>query len=65
MKLVTIFEGFSEQNILRKIVSRCWFRVFDAIYFLDGWEDSAGAKIEFDYACRKNKGICFKDIQLE
>ena len=34
----------------------------DAIYFLDGWEDSAGAKIEFDYACRKNKGICFKGI---
>lgn len=31
MKLVTIFEGFSEQNILRKIVSRCWFRLFDAI----------------------------------
>ena len=37
----------------------------DAIYLLDGWEDSVGAKIEFDYACRKNKGICFKDIQLE
>ena len=34
----------------------------DAIYFLDGWEESAGAKIEFDYACRKNKGIYFKDI---
>src|SRR5574344_3028292 len=36
----------------------------DAMYFLDGWEDSAGAKIELDYARRKNKGICFKDIEL-
>ena len=34
----------------------------DAIYFLDGWEDSEGAKIEYEYACKMKKGICFKDI---
>ena len=34
----------------------------DAIYFLDGWEESEGAKIEFEYACKMKKGICFKDI---
>ena len=34
----------------------------DAIYFMDGWEDSKGAKIEYEYATRVNKAICFKDI---
>ena len=34
----------------------------DAIYFMDGWEDSKGAKIEYEYATRINKAICFKDI---
>ena len=51
----------------KEYMSMCYpmIDMCDAIYFMDGWEESAGAKIEFDYACRKNKGICFKDIQLE
>lgn len=34
----------------------------DAIYFLNDWTESKGAMIEFEYANKKKKGICFKDI---
>lgn len=34
----------------------------DSIYFLEGWEGSKGALIEFEYANKKKKRICFKDI---
>ena len=34
--------------------------VCDAVYFLDNWEDSPGAKKEHDYAVRKDKWIKYQ-----
>ncbi len=32
----------------------------DAVIFLKGWENSIGAKMEFDFATRSGKTICFE-----
>ena len=33
-----------------EMIDRC-----DAVYFLDGWEKSRGARMEYDYATAKHK----------
>ena len=34
--------------------------VCDAVYMLDNWRESAGAKLEYEYACSKNKEIIYE-----
>ena len=36
----------------------------DAIYMLDGWEDSLGAKAEIAYARRQGKAIIYQGAHL-
>jgi hypothetical protein len=38
-----------------ELLSEC-----DGIYMLDGWENSRGAHIEFEYAIRNKMTVCFE-----
>lgn len=41
-------------------VSFCLLDMCDAIYMMDGWEDSKGANREYGYALAKGKAIMFE-----
>lgn len=44
----------------------CMLRQCDIIFMLEGWENSKGATIEYNYAIGKNMDIMFqKDINLK
>ena len=41
-------------------INKAMIDVSDAIYLLKNWEDSNGARIEYDYAVEKRKTILFQ-----
>lgn len=42
-------------------IGRAMMDAGDAVYFLRGWESSAGARSEFDYATKHSKRLMFED----
>ena len=41
-------------------VSLTMLDLCDCIYMLDGWENSVGAKAEYEYAVQNRKGVLFE-----
>ncbi|SNS22569.1 protein of unknown function [Anaerovirgula multivorans] len=39
--------------------------VCDAVYFLDNWQDSRGAKLEMEYSIASGKMVLFEAMQAE
>lgn len=45
-------------------ICKAMIDVADAVFFLENWRDSKGAKIEFEYAMKKDKPRILKDMPM-
>ena len=52
-------DGFEHQEYMRVCFSM--IDVCDAVYFLSNWEDSKGARMEYNYAFGTNKDLMFEE----
>lgn len=51
-------EGTTHEEYMR--TSLLMLDMCDAVFMLDGWQDSKGCNIEFKYACEKKHAIFFE-----
>ena len=51
--------GFNQEEYMH--IDYAMIDVSDALYMLDDWEDSKGAKLEKEYALKKGKKIFFEN----
>jgi nucleoside 2-deoxyribosyltransferase len=56
-------EDFLHQDFMEVTLSM--LSISDAVYMLKGWENSKGARIEYDYAIQTRKEIIFESEDTE
>ena len=56
--VLPVYKSMSHEDYMH--ICYAMIDICDAVYMLDNWRESVGAKLEYEYACSKNKEIIYE-----
>lgn len=63
MNPAVLAEGFEQKEYMH--ICRAMIDVCDTVFFMPGWRNSEGAKLEHAYAVAKDKNLCYQSEWFE